>query len=91
MQVWNYLKNKVNYKLYKSEDEYFHEIELQWNSIPNNIIHNFYSSFLARCQICYKIGGNSLNGHWKVVRLMHDLYRTKLIFVNGFGEIEVPA
>ena len=89
-QVWSYLKKKVNYRLYDSETEYFKAIQTCWNQIPNDIVHNFYSSFLARCNICSKIQGESLNGHWKEVREFHNQYRTKLVF-NGFQLIEISA
>lgn len=89
-QVWDYMKKKVNYKLYNSEIEYFNAISECWYNIPNDIIHNFHSSFLARCNICSNIQGESLNGHWKDVKKFHNQYRTKLV-INGnhFYEMKV--
>lgn len=67
-----------------------------WFSISKQKIHNYYSSFLARCIVCNQIGGNSLNGHWKQVKNQHDKYRTDLVFVQDqltfqFRPFQIPA
>jgi hypothetical protein len=43
----------------------------EWNEIPDFIVENFVSSFHARCVVCNRIGGESLNGHWGEVREVH--------------------
>ena len=63
-------------------DQIYSRFVDEWNAIPNEVIHNFYSSFKARCQVCERINGESLNGHWLEVTKEHDKYRTNLIYWN---------
>ena len=65
------------------KEELFFVFSYEWNAIPNNIINNFYSSFLARCNICSQINGDSLNSHWKEVNKFHDQYRTNLVTIKN--------
>lgn len=81
--VWNYLKNDIPSIKYFSKDALFHALEISWNSIPNQLIHNYYSSFLARVIECYRINGDSLNGHWSEVKEIHDQYRTQLYSIRN--------
>ena len=73
-RVWNYLKIKIKGKRFSSEDELFQTLVQEWNSIPNDVIQNFWESHLARCIVCKEIGGQCLNGHWKRVREVHQSY-----------------
>lgn len=80
-QLWDYMKGKIRGTRFNNSDELFNRLQMEWNSIPDNVIHSCYSSFLARCQVCVEINGESLNGHWKKVNKKHDLYRTRLHYV----------
>lgn len=77
-QIWDYIKNKVAGIKFKSTDQLFNQIKREWDLIPDNIIHNCYSSFLARCKVCVQINGDCLNGHWRKVKQVHNSYRTML-------------
>ena len=55
--------------------ELFHLIENCWNNVPNSIIQNIHSSFKARLQVCQRLGGECLNGHWHEVKRFHNAYR----------------
>lgn len=77
-QIWDYLKSKIAGDNITNSNELFDRIQLEWNMIPNAVIHNIYSSFLARCITCVRINGDNLNGHWREVRKVHDSYRTSI-------------
>lgn len=94
-QVWDYMKGKISGYWFDSKEQLFFFLRRLWFNIPKETIHNYYTSFLARCKTCYDIGGNSLNGHWKQVKSYHDQYRTGLLFVQDFftkqlRPIEIP-
>lgn len=77
-QVWNYLKWKMVGLTFKDPDSLFERLSQEWNAIPPVMIKSFYDSFRARCTVCARINGESLNGHWKEVRKEHDLYRNQI-------------
>ena len=94
-QLWDYLKEKTAGVKFASEEELYRRLVLEWNNIPPQVIHNYYTSFLARCKVCYRHNGVSLNGHWAEVTKEHNVYRTKLesfVAPNGIWYInEVPV
>ena len=95
-QVWDYMKNDISGIKFESKDQLFYSLNRSWNNIPAEKIHNIYSSFLARCIVCHNINGNSLNGHWKEVKVVHNQYRTKLCFypdpfTGVIRPIELPS
>ena len=63
-------------------DQIYSRFVDEWNAIPNEVIHNFYSSFKARSQECQRIKGEGLNRHWLEVTKEHNKYRTNLIYWN---------
>lgn len=81
-QVWDYIKKRLEGQNFDSVDQLFNAIQKEWNEIPNQILHNFYSSFLARCQVCLNKNGQSLNGSWSEVHHIHDTYRTNLYYIT---------
>lgn len=90
-QVWDYMKDKIAGRRFNNADELFNALQAVWFAIPPEIIHNYYSSFLARCQTCHEIHGESLNGHWATVHQKHNAYRTKLCFAqNPFNGVLYP-
>ena len=50
-QVWDLIKDKLKGRSFKTEDELFAALEFEWNNIPNHVIHNFWSSYYARCKV----------------------------------------
>lgn len=87
-QIWDYLKSRIAGMKFHSEDQLFRRLQQEWNTIPDDIIHNTYSSFLARCRVCVQIQGQNLNGHWKAVKETHNSYRTRIHYrVNIDGSI----
>lgn len=90
-QVWNLMKAKLRGRKFTNADSLYNALSIAWSSISEETIHNFYSSFLARCQVCLEINGNCLNGHWNEVHKKHEVYKTKLQFVtNPFNKIRYP-
>lgn len=90
-QVWDLMKSKLKGRIFINSDSLFDALTVAWSSINEEIIHNYYSSFLARCQTCLNNSGNCLNGHWKEVHERHELYRTNLRFViNPILQIRYP-
>lgn len=81
-QVWSYIKKRLAGQKFDDPDQLFDAIEQEWRAIPNEVIHNIYSSFYARLMVCREIGGQSLNGHWTRVKQVHDQYRTKLVYTT---------
>ena len=77
-QVWNYLKVKISGRHFSSPRQIYEALQEEWNKIPNEIIHNLYTSFWARCYVCHENNGDHLNGHWKRVREVHDQYRNSI-------------
>jgi hypothetical protein len=67
-QIWAYLKRKIRGKTFSSDEELFAELQRLWNEIPDSLINKLISSFRARCIVCARHGGASLNGHWAEVR-----------------------
>ena len=55
--VCGYMKKQITGFKFNSQEELFYCLRHIWNSIPKAIIHNFYSSFLARCVVCNEING----------------------------------
>ena len=88
-QIWDYMKSQISGYYFDSKEQLFFFLKRLWNSIPKSRIHNFYSSFIARCKICNEIGGESLNGHWKQVKKAHDEYRTELQFIQDPYTLQV--
>lgn len=94
-QVWDYMKSRISGYWFDSKEQLFF-LRRIWLAIPKQKIHNYYSSFLARCIVCNEIGVNSLNGHWRQVKIQHDKYRTDLMFVQDqltfqIRPFEIPA
>jgi hypothetical protein len=74
-QIWSFLKNRISGIKFRNADELFNRIKTEWDLIPDKVIHNAYSSFLARCKVCVELKGECLNTHWDKVRKVHNLYR----------------
>ena len=74
-QIWNYLKVKIRGKKFNSKNDLFKALKEEWYNIPNDVIHNLYSSYWARCYVCVQNNGDCLNSHWEEVRQIHDSYR----------------
>ena len=74
-KLWDYIKNKVRGIFFKTADELFDRLANEWNAIPSELIENYYSSLRARCIVCARYNGESLNGRWGEVHREHDLYR----------------
>lgn len=81
-QLWDYIKGKIAGEKFVNADQLFNRLAAEWASIPNEMIHNFYSSFKARCKVCEDLRGENLNGHWKEVHKEHDKYRTRIIYLT---------
>lgn len=75
-QVWNFLKGKMVGLTFSNADLLFQRLSQEWDAIPPEMIHNYYESFRARCIVCSRNNGESLNGHWPEVHQEHNLYRT---------------
>ena len=85
-QVWRYIKKRLAGRQFATEEALFEAISWEWNNVPIEKLHNFYSSFKARCQTCLDINVKSLNGHWGEVKQYHNMYRTRLVqIVDQFG------
>ena len=90
-QVWDLMKSKLSGRKFTNSDSLYNALSLVWSSISEDIIHNYYTSFLARCQTCLEINGECLNGHWGKVHEKHESYRTKLQFIyNPYNKIRYP-
>lgn len=90
-QVWDLMKSKLSGRKFTNSDSLYNVLSIVWSSISEDIIHNYNSSFLARCQICLEINGECLNGHWGKVHEKHESYRTKLRFIyNPYNKIRYP-
>ena len=90
-QVWDYMKSQLCGRKFINADSLYNALCVVWSSISENMIHSFYSSFLARCQTCLEIKGECLNGHWNQVHEKHNEYRTQLKFItNPYNLIRYP-
>lgn len=74
-------KKKLAGQHFQSKEELFNAIANVWDNIPNEKLHNYYSSFWARCYICKKTNGESFNGKWHDIKEIHNQYRTQLHYV----------
>jgi transposase-like protein len=68
-QIWAHLKVQLRQKSFTNQKDLFEALQREWNQMSPDMVDNFYSSFRARCAICRKYGGASLNRHWNEV---HD-------------------
>lgn len=86
-QIWDYLKRKIRGIRFTNAIELFNRLQIEWDLISDEVIHNCHSSFLARCRVCAEINGANLNGHWNKVKRIHDSYRTKIhyFYDNNFN------
>lgn len=94
--LWGYLKSKIAGKHFSSEQCLFDTLSKEWAEMPFEVVHNAYSSFQARCKVCFKYQGSHLNGHWKEVKNEHDSYRTQLMrvwnpWIQSFQIQEFPV
>ena len=88
-QVWAYIKKKLAGMHFKTKEQLFEAIEKEWINIPNNKLHNYYSSFWARCYLCRQYDGEALNGKWGEVKQIHNQYRTQLFYKRDENTGEV--
>lgn len=79
-QIWAYIKKRLEGQKFTDRNQLWNSILFEWNSIPDQIIHNIYQSFWARCLVCVQQNGECLNGHWTDVKHTHNMYRTKLYY-----------
>jgi hypothetical protein len=49
----------------------FAALQDAWNRIEEQFVENIYTSMRARCLVCIRHGGESLNGKWREVHRMH--------------------
>lgn len=82
------MKLKLNGRKFLNSDPLYNALCILWYSISEDMIHSFYSSFLARCKTCMEIKGECLKCHWNIIHEKHDAYRTQLKFVtNPYNKI----
>ena len=79
--LWDYLKDKIGNETFDNVDQLFSRLEQEWSNIPPSVIHNAYSSFLARVRVCQKYNGLPLATRWKEVHEEHNLYRKNLMLM----------
>jgi transposase len=70
-QVWALIKPRIAGRKFRNADDLFDALTAEWIAIPDSIIANLHSAFPARCAICAKHNGASLNGHWSEVHRLH--------------------
>ena len=80
-QIWAWIKRQIAGRSFRNKDELFAAIEELWNSMSPDFIMEFYTSFNARCIVCYNNQGESLNGKWTMVKRVHNQYRNNLRYV----------
>lgn len=71
-QIWSLIKNQLRGKSYSSPKALFNAVEATWLNISDEMIHNYWSAFRARCIVCAQLQGKCLNGHWKEVTAVHE-------------------
>lgn len=52
-------KKRLAGKKCNSKEKFFQTILKEWNSIPDEKLHSYYTSFWARCKICKEINGEN--------------------------------
>jgi hypothetical protein len=72
-QVWALIKSRIDFALIRTLEELDEAIKEMWDSIPQETIDNYLSSFPARLETCLSVNGGTLNGHWGEVHLFHHL------------------
>ena len=50
-QLWNYLKRRFAGINFKTREDFYERVRVEWENIPSDKIHNHYSSFQARCSV----------------------------------------
>ena len=74
-QVWDYMKDKIAGRRFNNADELFNALQAVWFAIPPEIIHNYYSSFLARCP-------KSIQWSFKLWKIMFGLVHFSNEFIS---------
>jgi hypothetical protein len=70
-QMWELVKRKLKGRTFANADALFEAMARAWIETSQQEIDNLCSSFQARCEICAKCRGASLNGRWTEVRRVH--------------------
>ena len=73
-QLWNHLKKKLAGINFKTPEELYERVFVEWENIPFEIIEHHYSSFQARCSVYIANNGDCLNAHWNEVSKVHSSY-----------------
>jgi hypothetical protein len=69
--VWSIIKRNLRGRKFADKEELFKAAQDEWKKIPGHVIRNLVGSFLARCEMCVKLNGACLNGHWREVHRLH--------------------
>ena len=71
---WAMVKSQVDATSISSAQDLYHAAIQAWDAIPQESINSLIDSFDTRLTTCFKIGGNSLNGKKKLMKL----YKTSI-------------
>ena len=71
---WAMVKSQIDATSISSAQDLYHAAIQAWNAIPQESINSLIDSFDTRLTTCIKIGGNSLNGKKKLMKL----YKTSI-------------
>ena len=66
---WAMVKSHIDATSISSAQDLYHAAVQAWNAIPQESINSLIDSFDTRLTTCIKIGGNSLNGKKKLMKL----------------------
>jgi hypothetical protein len=69
--MWAIVKRKLKGRRFADGDELFAAMSQAWGETSQEEIDHLCSSFNARCQVCIKHQGQSLNRHWHEVHAIH--------------------
>jgi hypothetical protein len=70
-QLWALIKRKLTGRRFTNAHELFEAMAQAWEEISQEQIDSLCSSFQARCVVCARHNGDSLNGHWTEVHQVH--------------------
>jgi hypothetical protein len=87
-QIWGLIKQRLRGRAFLNADSLYDAVLNEFCAIPDQTVHNFWSSFRARCLVCARLGGKCINGHWKDVRVAHREYEAGNTGPSLAGSVE---
>jgi hypothetical protein len=69
--MWSIVTHRLRGQEFTNANDLFNAVQQIWLEIPIATVNSLVTSFRARLEVCIRINGECLNGHWKEVHEIH--------------------